>query len=475
MKICIKNKYRIAYIMHKGDTLGGFPQHVEHSIYGLKKLGHEVDFYLLAHISSSNEKNINEKIEKYNKGQLVIDGKKISKLDIGIGTGLYFHSFIGWFTPVTTFKSYEDKLKLKDKLETYDVVFWHTPFWFKQKSIQKDIDWPLLLDLKNPVNIAFHHDANIRSNSAWMHFIDKYFDRIITVHPASYNACKVLETPRCMIFNPQIINYDENYTGYSNFKKGIIQYFSLQYWKSSKHVDDLIRAIPHFYNEFTKAKFVIGGKGLEFHYMHSKEKIKKEYLCNDKNDPDIDKKNIGKPIVEVAKKYGLTTPLWLSEQERNLQFKKSMFFVDTAYYSISKEYGEHFSRTLIESMINGVVPIAINLGLSNNESGEGDIFKPNINYLMIPWDSTPKQFANKLIDFLLIDECDYNSIVKNNYKLLKHFDVINVCRQYIDVIQGKNTGWYKKYEIGEPTKAFIKKAEKQWYGDGEKRSFNFKK
>ena len=69
---------------------------------------------------------------------------------------------------------------------------------------------------------------------------------------------------------------------------------------------------------------------------------------------------------------------------------------------------------------------------------------------------------------------NYDFIVNNNYKLLHNFDMYFVAQQYIDVIEGKDTGYLGKYEIGKPTVKFIEKAEKQWYGTGDKRTFNFK-
>jgi len=462
--------------MHRGSSIyGGFMQHVEHSIYGLKRLGHEVDFYFIGSKAESNEKLVIKKLQEYLNGELEIEKQRVYLLDKGIGTGEYFHNHFGWFVPTTPLGTLKQKQQFKEKLESYDAVFWHTPFWFKQEDYQKDTTWPMLLDLKHPVNIAFHHDGNIRANSSWLYFIMPYFDRIITVHPASYNACGVFDTPRCMIFNPQILDgVDYSKSNFHTIAKKPT-FFSLQNWKASKHVDDLIRAIPHVYFENPETEFLIGGKGLEYYYMMSKTKVKKQYLVNPEIDPDINKRYYGRYILKLAKKCNTFILFWMSAEERDVCFKSSSFFIDTAYYTISKEYGEHFSRVLIEAIMNGIVPISRNLGLSNNEEGIGDIFKPDENYLMIPYDATPKQFADKMLSGLAMSEKKYNKIVQNNYKLLKHFDVDYVCKQYIDVIEGKPTGWYKKYETGKADKKFIEKASRTWYGIGDKRNFSFKR
>jgi hypothetical protein len=81
-------KYKIAYIMHRGSSIyGGFMQHVEHSIYGLKRLGHEVDFYFIGSKAESNEKLVIKKLQEYLNGELEIEKQRVYLLDKGIGTG----------------------------------------------------------------------------------------------------------------------------------------------------------------------------------------------------------------------------------------------------------------------------------------------------------------------------------------------------------------------------------------------------
>ena len=82
-------------------------------------------------------------------------------------------------------------------------------------------------------------------------------------------------------------------------------------------------------------------------------------------------------------------------------------------------------------MKQGVVPIARNLGISNNENGIG-IFKPNENYLMIPWNATPKEFGDKINEFLNMDPDKYDEIVQNNWKFIKRFDRKQIASEYID-------------------------------------------
>lgn len=461
-------------MVHRGDTNGGFPQHTETIIHALKELGHQVKFFYLDYCVGDKASFMAKKVELFQNGELMRQGHEL-QITKGIGTGEFYDSEKGWFCPVTPYKNMDDKKKLKAELEEYDAVFWHTPFWFKQKPTLMDTDWPMLLDLENPVNIGMVHDANLRANGAWQYFISKYFDKIITVHFASYNSASVLPVKRTLIFNPQDLSkVDESHTNFKNIKKtGKI--FSLQNWKGSKHVDDLIRAVPYFSK---KVKTVVAGDGIEARYMFgSKEKMKPQYYCTKAKDPDLPEKLEGKlTIAERAQETGRFEKLfWLDSDNRDKQMSEAAFFIDTAWYSVNKELGSHFSRTLIEAMMAGCVPIARNFGLSDNAEGLGELFKSNINYIMIPHDATPAEFAEIVNNAFKMDKKEYKRIVKNNYKLLENFCMLNVAKQYIKLIEDKKTGFFDKYEVGEPTEEFIKKAELQWFGTGDKRTFNFKK
>jgi glycosyltransferase involved in cell wall biosynthesis len=464
MKTCKKSNLKIAYIVHSADPMGGFPQHAELAIRGLKELGHTVDFFLLKYGEHFREKSGDVRF-------LIKQGKHVN-LERGCGTGLLYEPEAGWVEGFVGFKTKEQKLRLKEKLEGYDAVFWHTPFWFKQKEILTDTDWPELLNLSNPVNIGMVHDANLRGNSAWQYHISKYFDRLITVHPASYNSCSVLPVPRVMIFNPQdlsTVNFDK--TNFDNIKKtGII--FSLQNWKASKHVDDLIRAIPYLRDD---TFVVLGGSGIEKRYMEAKFKPKDKYMVNRSSDPDCLEENIGKQILPLAKSTGRVEDVfWVNQQERDIIFGDTAFFIDTAWYKVNKTLGSHFSRTLIESIMHGIVPIARNLGLSNNEEGNGEVFQAGINYWMIPYDATPKQFAESINELMDISREKYDEIVHNNYELLSLFEYKYIAQEYERLIRGEECGIYGGYETGEPTREFIAKADAQWFGTGDKKTFAFK-
>ena len=120
---------------------------------------------------------------------------------------------------------------------------------------------------------------------------------------------------------------------------------------------------------------------------------------------------------------------FITEAKRDEYLQDVKFLLDPSW---SKTYGEHFNRVIVDAMKQGVVPIARNLGVSSNEDGVG-IFKPNENYLMIPWDASPKQFGNMVNEFLNMDPEVYDKIVENNWKFIERFDRKIIAEQYIEL------------------------------------------
>jgi hypothetical protein len=123
---------------------------------------------------------------------------------------------------------------------------------------------------------------------------------------------------------------------------------------------------------------------------------------------------------------------FVSEQKRDEILSHSKFLLDPSW---SRTYGEHFNRVVVDAMLMGVVPIARNLGVSDNEKGEG-LLKPGKNYLMIPWDATPKQFGDLCNKFLMMQPFDYGKIVANNWEFVKKFDRKNIASEYIALATG---------------------------------------
>jgi glycosyltransferase involved in cell wall biosynthesis len=308
----------------------------------------------------------------------------------------------------------------------YDLVIWQSIFGFKCQESEGKTYWMKMIEDVNAKQIVIVHDGNLKKNYPWIHHLRHKITGLACVHPSAYNQAASMEIPRALIVNPQkIVNKKTNkFTERSN------TILSIQTFKRWKRVDDLVAAIPYI-----NGKVIVGGDGIERAYMASVDKCKEEYYCTLETDPNAKSDRVGKRIWENALNAGMEYIGFITEAKRDEYLQDVKFLLDPSW---SKTYGEHFNRVIVDAMKQGVVPIARNLGISDNEEGIG-VFKPDENYLMIPWNATPKQFGEKVTEFLNMDPDKYDQMVKNNWKFIQRFDRKEVAKQYIEFAE--NVPW----------------------------------
>ena len=285
-----------------------------------------------------------------------------------------------------------------------------------------------LADIAPLVIIPGNHDGNLKKLYSWIHKFEHKWAGLACVHPSAYKSADFMEVPRKMILNPQNLDPLPEATPFKKRQKILLAPQTFKRWK---RVDDLIAAVPYI-----EGNVIVAGDGMERAYMMSEEKCKDEYYCTKQLDPNATEDRLGKRIWQNAEESGNFKYVgFVSEAKRDEILGHSMFLLDPSW---SLTYGEHFNRSIVDAMRVGVVPIARNLGISDNQEGIGSLFKPNENYLMIPHDATPKQFGDLVNKFFNISEADYMRIVENNYKLIKeNFDRKVIAQQYIDLATKK--------------------------------------
>lgn len=111
--------------------------------------------------------------------------------------------------------------------------------------------------------------------------------------------------------------------------------------------------------------------------------------------------------------------------------------------------GDHFNRVVVDGIIEGAIPIARNYGISTNEEGIGEVFKPYENYIMVPHDATPLEFADKIEETCHLADYLAEDIHYANYKLLGNFERERVAQQYVSLAMGSPTGFYGDLKVGE--------------------------
>ena len=135
---------------------------------------------------------------------------------------------------------------------------------------------------------------------------------------------------------------------------------------------------------------------------------------------------------------------YVHNAERDNYLRSARFIIDPSWSRKYARIGDHFNRTVVEGLISGAVPIARNRGIATNAASNGEFFKAGINYLMVPWDATAKEFAAYVDAFTAMKESDRRAMLYEGRALLPLFDYRRTAQTFIDLAQGNPAGIYAK-------------------------------
>ena len=420
---------KILVTMYGINSPGGIINHNENLISGFKMQGHHVDFIELVWRT-----DIKGKTTKNNEGYEM----RASEIPVHQGKGWLFSKKNRF-----PYKGDWNLRRWKQYVAEYDLIVWQIPVPTKQRDNEGNTDWLQLYDLPDRIKqIAVIHDGNMEKSYPWISQISHHLNGLACVHPCAYHGAAVLDVPRALIFNPQDLKGIDDKPSWESRKDGFI---SMQTFKGWKHVDDLVRAIPHLPS--TTEKLMAGG-GIEHNYMTSKDKCKENYFVNPEKDPDISDLHYGERIWDVALEHGMQWFGYLSEAQIREKLRTVKCVIDPSWSVAYAKVGDHFNRVVVDGIIEGVIPIARNYGVATNYEGVGEVFKPYENYVMVPHDASPKEFASIIKDVIYMDKSLVEDIQQNNRLLLNHFEKEKVGLQFLALANGNPTGFYGKLETG---------------------------
>lgn len=434
-------KIRVLITFFPLNNPGGIINNQEGLVAGLRDLGCEVETKLL--------------VWKEEIGREVSRDRRLEP-EVG-STGMPFDQELGWKWPVSERIPYKGKKNLKawkKYASTFDIIIWQIPVPTMQRDNEGNMDWPALYDLPDIAQVAYVHDGNMMDSYPWIYEIADKLTGVIGVHPCAYHSLKYLPVPRALAFSPQQ-NIKERIAAADKFRKRRSGWASFQTFKAWKRVDDLVRAVPHMVNGENK---VLGGGGIHYYYMTSKEKLRPEYVADKSRDPDMLKAWKGKRIWDLALEAGMEYTGYLRTDERDQKLFRAKFLIDPSWSKKYASVGDHFNRTSVEGIIAGCVPIARNLGVASSEDGVGEFFKPDENYYMIPYDATPKEFADYVDAALTMHKDDIAELLENGRKMLKHFDYKATAMAFLDIASGRPAGVFQRVDDKGEYYAPIKKA-----------------
>jgi hypothetical protein len=214
-------------------------------------------------------------------------------------------------------------------------------------------------------------------------------------------------------------------------------------------------------------KYVAGG-GIEYRYMTSKEKCKEKYFVSRELDPHISEHFIGEKIWDVALLHRMEWLGYIHPEEVDQRMKTLRCVIDPSWSKNYAKIGDHFNRVVVDGIMRGLIPIARNLGISTNLEGEGEVFTPNKNYVMVPFDAKPKEFGEIVENTINLSSYQATEYYENNLELLPLFERKKIAQEYIDLGNGLCTGFYDNLVTGKTTDKVLADAEKvvtQFFGE----------
>ena len=441
---------------------GGIVEHVAAKVKALKALGHEVDIVQLSP-SQTTQKFYDKKIAEFKSGAFQNKIKINSQgggYEYDEATGYWRNNYYGFFLPpsnrIGVFEP--DALQRWHKLvEDVDLIMWNfmptkSSAW-NRDGVKFDFWWKFFdLPTDKVRQMFIVHDAyfDVRASN-----VTALKDKIMFLecaHIAAYQCCKNIGIPRILLLNPRYLEDDEKMP-VRMMNKRETDFFAAHIFKSMKHVDDLIRAVPwlnqNSYDEKYSVK--IAGSGIEQAYMVAPTKCKEPYKVSAKRDPDIHPSFYGQKIWDVGVKYGMEYLGQISGEQVRENLLNAKFAVDPSWADHYANYCRtHINGFIIEAMLCGCYPVLRDYkGLVK---GGEEIYDPlfeSIRAIIIPWDATPKQFAEALKEARRMSPAKYLRDTKYNFYLVHElFNAKTNMKEVLRIVRGGDKLVRKELECG---------------------------
>lgn len=456
----MKNKMKVLIGDFAIAKYGGIVEHVSAKAKALRALGHEVDLFQFT-AASTTQRSYDKKVAELKSGAFQ-DKLKVNSQQGGYeydeATGYWKNNYYGFFLPpgnrIGVFEP--DALDQWRRMTAdVDLIIWNfaptkSSEWERKDGIKFDFWWRFF-DLPSRVAQMFVvHDAyfDIRASN-----ISALRDKIWFLecaHVAAYGCCANIGIPRTLLLNPRYIEDGARMPVRAmNARK--YDFFAAHIFKSMKHVDDLIRSVPHLNSGAKGFSVRIAGSGIEQAYMVAKEKCKEPYKVSAKRDPDIAEKFYGQRIWDVAERFGMEYLGQISGDLVRENLLNAKFAVDPSWAEHYANYCRtHINGFIIEAMLCGCYPVLRDYrGLIKGGAEVYDPLFENINAVIIPWDATPLQFANALRDASRMSPAKYLRDTRENFALVKElFNSKNNMEEVLRLVSGGRKRIKKELECG---------------------------
>lgn len=429
---------------------GGIVAYVHDMLKAFHELGHEVDVVQLSP-SSRSKAFYEKKVEEFQSGEHQRKIKFHSQqggYEKDETVGYWFNTYYGYYLPPSNLIGVYEKdavERWESLVNDADIILWNfmptkSGSWDK-KGVKFDFWWKFF-DLPDRIKQVFLvHDAyfNIRASN-----ISALRDKILFMgcaHLAAYHCCSEIGIPRTLLLNPRYIP-DDAKMPIRMMKQRRQDFFAAHMFKSMKHMEELIAAIPYI-NKASKSgedgfySVKIAGTGIEYNYMTSPTKTKANYMCTTKRDPNLPPKLDGKQSLwDRALEYDMKYMGQMSESDVQETLRNTKFAVDPSWSDhYSKYCRTHINGFIIEAMMQGAYPVLRDYrGLT--EESKADIYDPlfeNIRAIVVPWDATPKEFGTALYKALEMSPKKFLKDTMHNFEVVR--ELFNSKKNALEIIR----------------------------------------
>ena len=428
---------------------GGIVHYVKDMLRAFHDLGHEVDVAQMTP-ASTTQKAYDKKVAEFESGE---HQRKIKFHSQAGGyerddvVGYWFNTYYGYFLPPSNRIGVYEKdavERWKTLVEDADIILWNfmptkSSAWDK-KGVAFDFWWKFFDLPKNIKQVFLVHDAYFNVRASNVSALKKKILFMACAHLAAYQCCSEIGIPRTLLLNPRYIE-DDAKMPVRLMNKRTQDFFAAHMFKSMKHMEELIAAVPYINKGLDERMSVtIAGTGIEYNYMTSPTKTKSNYMCTLKRDPNLPKKLDGKiSLWNRALKFGMDYRGQMSGGDVQKTLLNTKFAIDPSWAEHYAQYCfTHINGFIIEAMLQGAYPVLRDYrGLANVDISE--IYDPlfeNIRAIIIPWNATPKEFAEKLKEAMKMSPKKFLRDTKHNFELVKELfnskknaeEIIRLCR-----------------------------------------------
>ena len=458
---------KVVFADFRIEKYGGIVEYVCAMCKAFRDLGCDVDIVQF-HPNSMSQSAYDKKIREIESGEFQ---KKLKPASHAFGferdnvTGYWKNNYEGFFLP----PSNRINVFSKDALSVWnnyakdvDVILWNF-LPTKNKSWDKNGEggfgfWWKFLDLPSSIKQVFLvHDAYFNVRASQMSALRDKILFLGCAHIAAYKCCEEFKIPRLLLLNPRYIEDKKMHC--TSKSKRVVDFFAAHMFKSMKHMEDLVKCVPYLDRKYN---VMVAGGGIEWCYMTSdKVSSKPRYVCSKKTDPDLPKELDGKkiPIWQRAVEYGMEYVGQISGEEVFTVLKNCKFAIDPSWSEHYAQYCRtHINGFIIEAMMYGAYPVLRDYrGLAKGYENVYDPLFENVKAIMIPWDATPKQFAESLKKAMCMSEEQYLEDTRHNFELVKSiFNANGNAKEIIRLCNGGRKLVAKELECGEDSKTVKK-------------------